>query len=144
MADPRQIVPQLSAHTSPFRLLDERSIDPRALGAAIRTAVLASRIILLEHTPLERLNIRPNAISVHTLAAKFKAATLIDCMGAWSPAPVRPRKGQMLAVNAPDGFRLNTVVRAKEPLYRCAFYLRFERLCLVGALFVSHGALRAG
>ena len=114
IANPRNIVPQLSAHTPPFRLLDERSIDPRALGAALRTAVVASRIVLLEHTPLERLTLTPNAVSVQSSAAKFEAATLIDCMGAWSPAPVSPRKGQMLAVNTPDGFQLDTVVRTED------------------------------
>lgn len=112
--NPRQLAPQMAAHTPPFRLLSEFSVEPRALGAALRAAVLASRIVLLEQTPVERIDMTADSVSVHTSAAKFEAAALIDCMGTWSPAPVTPRKGQMLAVNAPDDFNLNVVVRTDD------------------------------
>jgi glycine oxidase len=35
-------------------------------------------------------------------------------MGSWSPAPVRPRKGQMLAVRMPASLDLATVIRTPE------------------------------
>ena len=35
-------------------------------------------------------------------------------MGAWSPAPIRPRKGQMLAVALPPGLPLETVIRTEQ------------------------------
>jgi glycine oxidase len=114
IGNPRQIVPELAAHTPPFRLLSELSVEPRALGAALRAAVLASRIVLHEHTPLERMKMTADSVIVHSATVKFEAAALIDCMGTWSPAPVTPRKGQMLAVQAPDDFDLDIVVRTDD------------------------------
>ncbi len=54
-----------------------------------------------------------NAVEVVTETDTFSAASAIDCRGAWSGAPVRPRKGQMLYVQ-PQSSVLQHVLRAPE------------------------------
>lgn len=114
LADPREVVPQLAAVVPPFRLLDERSVDPRQLGEALRSAVLHTRIDLREHTALERVQMLGSTVRVETSAGAMEAKTVIDCMGSWSPAQVAPRRGQMLSVLAPEGFNLRHPVRGQQ------------------------------
>ena len=104
----------LAADAPPFTLLAEHSIDPRQLGDALHRAVLATSIDLRENTAMGRLTMGPTSIEVETATGTLSAARFIDCMGTWSPAPVVPRKGQMLAVKMPWGFELDAVVRTPE------------------------------
>ena len=109
--NPASIVPYFSEHTPPLRLLDELSVDPRQLGDALHAAVLATRIVILENTGVHRVHSLQHSVRVESTAGAIEAGTFIDCMGSWSPAPVAPRKGQMLAVMAPAGFDLRTAIR---------------------------------
>ncbi len=104
----------LADDAPPFTLLAEHSIDPRQLGAALHRAVLATSIDLRENTAMGRLTMGPSSIEVETPNGTLSAAMFIDCMGTWSPAPVVPRKGQMLAVKMPVDFELDAVVRTNE------------------------------
>ena len=54
-----------------------------------------------------------NAVEVVTQADTFSTAAAVDCRGAWSGAPVRPRKGQMLYVY-PEASILQHVLRTPE------------------------------
>ena len=112
--DPQALVPQLSPDAPAFRLIAERSVDPRQLAAALLAAVRNTPIELREHTALTRLSLTPTAVHIGTSAHPLAAAKLIDCMGTWSPAPVSPRKGQMLAVRMPPSLELSTVIRTPE------------------------------
>jgi glycine oxidase len=112
----RELVPQLAIDHPPFRLLAERSVDPRHLGVALVAAVRATSqtahpIDLREQTDLMRVRTSDSSVKIVTSGEPLETPILIDCMGTWSPAPVTPRKGQMLAVNLPEGFDLTTVVR---------------------------------
>ena len=111
LANPHQLVPQLSPEAPTFQLLAERSVDPRQLAAALLAAVRNTSIQLLEHTSLTRIASTPQSITATAGDQTFTAAFLIDCMGAWSPAPVFPRKGQMLALRTPPALELSTVLR---------------------------------
>ncbi len=111
LPNPQALVPQLTPGA--YELLPERSIDPRQLAPALLAAVRATSITLLEHTPLKRLHAGPNNIRIND---QYEAPYLIDCMAAWSPAPVTPRKGQMLAVELPPSLRdLETTIRTEGP-----------------------------
>ncbi len=112
--NPRELVPQLAPDAPAFRLLEERSVDPRQLGEALLAAVHNTRIELREHTALTRLSMTPTGVHIGTTAHPLAASMLVDCMGTWSPAPVFPRKGQMLAVRMPASLDLSTVVRTPE------------------------------
>ena len=114
MPSPRELVPQLAPDAPPFRLLAEWSLDPRQLAPALRAAVSNTTIEVREHTALTRVSMTPTAVHIGTSAHPFAAAKLIDCMGSWSPAPVAPRKGQMLAVRMPRSLELSTVVRTHD------------------------------
>ncbi len=116
--NPRDLVPQLAPDAPTFRLLEERSVDPRQLAQALRAAVDHTArphgIEVREHTALTRVSMTPTAVHIGTSAHPLAASKLIDCMGAWSPAPVVPRKGQMLAVRMPPTCDLNTVLRTHD------------------------------
>lgn len=116
LASPRALAPQLAEDHPPMRLLAEHSVDPRQLGAALRKAVgaLSERVEVREQTELQRVRTGPDGVRVQTSGEPMEAAQVIDCMGTWSPAPVVPRKGQMLAVRLPADFDLGTVVRSRE------------------------------
>ena len=114
MPNVRDLVRQLADDAPAFHLLEERSVDPRQLGEAVLAAVHHSRIELREHTALTRLAMTPTGVHVGTSAHPLAASMLVDCMGTWSPAPVFPRKGQMLAVRMPATLDLSTVVRTPE------------------------------
>ena len=114
LADPTALVPQLVAGAHPFALLAERSVDPRQLAPALLQAVRNAGIELREHTPLKRLSATPTSVQIETDAGPIAASALTDCMGAWSPAPIVPRKGQMLSVTLPHELDLTTVIRTEH------------------------------
>ena len=116
LADPTELIPQLAPGPHPFALLTERSADPRQLAPALLQAVRNAGIELREHTPLKRISASPTSVQIETETGPIAASALVDCMGAWSPAPVVPRKGQMLSVTLPRGLDLTTVIRT-EHLY---------------------------
>ena len=114
LEQPGEVVPQLVSGDHRFALLAEQSLDPRQLAPALLAAVRNSRIDLREETPLLRIAATPDGVRVETKHGAILGSHLIDCMGAWSPAPVAPRKGQMLAVELPAGLPLETVVRTDK------------------------------
>ncbi len=111
---PRELVPSLAPGSLHFHLLEERSVDPRQLASALLAAVRATRIELREHTSLQRLAATPHSVRVETSNGTLEASHLIDCMGSWSPAPVAPRKGQMLAVRIPNDLDVACVIRTPD------------------------------
>ena len=109
--DPNVLIPQLVAGPHRFRLLTENSIDPRQLATVLANAIRATSIDLREDTPLTRIAATPTNITINNdIAADF----LVDCMGAWTPAPVAPVKGQMLAVELPASLPLEAVLRTRD------------------------------
>ena len=116
LTDPTQLIPQLTPGIHRFALLAEHSVDPRQLAAALLASIRNTSIDLRVHTPLTRIQSTPQSLTAHTPQGSFSASFLIDCMGAWSPSPVAPRKGQMLSVVLPASLPLETVIRT-EHLY---------------------------
>jgi glycine oxidase len=77
--------------------MEERSIDPRQLGAALRVAIKRTSIVLHEHS----------------IGPAPEAAARVYTTGAWFPW-ARPAKGQMLRVQLPADFPLREVHRAED------------------------------
>jgi glycine oxidase len=75
----------------------EDSLDPRKLMRALLAAVRATPIDLLENIEFRGATTG----EVFTAAGPFTCGQFLDCRGAWSAAPIRPVKGQMLRVHAP-------------------------------------------
>jgi glycine oxidase len=109
-----ELIPHLESGSHHFHLIQENSVDPRQIAPALLAAVRNTRINLLERTALQRIAADPTSVRVQTNAAPIEAPYLIDCMGSWSPAPVRPRKGQMLAVRMPPSLDLASVIRTPD------------------------------
>ena len=112
------LLPQLQPGTHHFISLEEHSLNPRELAAALLAAVQATSIDLRIGTPVLLVRSRPDHVEVHTPTGILRGSHFVDCTGAWASAlPPRakfsltPRKGQMLAVALPPSLPLNTVVR---------------------------------
>ncbi len=108
-----RILPQLTPGERRFLLLDEHSLDPRQLAAALLAAARAAGVDLRTQTRVLSANPAGNAVEVHTTAGIVHSAQFVDCTGAWA-AQVAPRKGQMLAVALPPSLPLEIVVRTPD------------------------------
>lgn len=100
-----------------FYLLEEKSLDPRQLGAALLAAVQSTPIRLLPHTSLLATHSTGDAVTVNTSAETIETSTFVDCTGAWASSgtfPVMPVKGQMLAVAIPPALPLSFTVRTES------------------------------
>lgn len=97
---------------SPF-FVQEDSVDPLLLMRALLIAARNSGIEIHGHTTVREIRARDHAVEVLTQSSTLTAASVVDCRGAWSGAPVRPRKGQMLYV-LPQGSVLQHVLRAPD------------------------------
>ena len=98
-------------------LLQEHSLDPRQLAAALLAAVRASSIDLREHTGDLEVADAPDLIYIRDASgAEFSAPELVHCNGAWfrGQNAVSPRKGQMLRVQLPAPL---TEVHRSEHIY---------------------------
>ena len=131
------ILPSLRA--TGFRCVREHSLDPRKLAAQVLAAVHASKVVLLEDSPVLSATESAGGVQILTSQGTFACGRFIDCTGAWSSAPVRPAKGQMLRVHAPgllhSATHGNLVVRTGD------IYLvpRLDGSILIGATVEDAG-----
>jgi glycine oxidase len=100
-----------SEHSAYF--VREDSVDPNLLMRASLAAARTLEVEVRGHAAVTEMHARGDAVEVVTQAEMFSAASAVDCRGAWSGAPVRPRKGQMLYV-LPEGRLLQHVLRTPE------------------------------
>ena len=103
----------------PAAYLSERSVDPRALVAAVIKAARHRGVDISSGSEVTGLLLSSNRVSgVQTDKTSYSAPVVVNCAGAWACCigphhfPVRPVKGQMLAVVG--GPRLKHVVRAEQ------------------------------
>ena len=108
-----RMLPQLTPGDRRFILLDEHSLDPRQLAAALLAAVRATTIDLRTQTKFLSAKPTGNTVEVHTTAGIVHTGKFVNCTGAWA-ARVAPRKGQMLAVALPPPLPLDIVVRTPD------------------------------
>lgn len=97
-----------------FRRLAEHSVDPRQVAAALLGAVRASSIRLLEETTVRTASESSTGVAIQTSGDEIHAGHVVFATGAWNFAPVRPCKGQMLAVRMPAEAHIDYVVRTPE------------------------------
>ena len=94
-------------------LVREDSVDPNLLMRAALVAARTRGIEVLGHTAVTEIRERGDAVEVITQTEMISALCAVDCRGAWSGEPVRPRKGQMLYV-LPQTALLQHVLRTPE------------------------------
>ena len=99
--------------------LPERSVDPRALVAAAYKAARHRQVDISSAAEVQSLLVEAGRVAgVATARAKYAAPVVINCAGAWAGAispcefPVKPIKGQMLAVVAAP--ELRHVIRSEK------------------------------
>jgi len=113
VAELQRLEPSIRAAGHSAYFVQEDSVDPLLL---MRSALAAARNLGVEiraHTEAAEIRRDDNAVEVVTQSETFFTAAAVDCRGAWSGAPVRPRKGQMLYVYS-DTSVLQHVLRAPE------------------------------
>ena len=119
---------------------DEAKVDSRALGAALATAFTRAGGKLIANEAIVHIKIEGDrAVSVQTPFANYEADAFVLAAGAWSGGidglpkhaapPVKPIKGQMLAVAPPSGCSLPSHIVWGNGVYMLP---RGERL-LIGA-----------
>jgi glycine oxidase len=107
-------IPQLIPGTHRFNILNEQSVDPRQVAAALLASIRNTVIDLHEHIDLRSTSEASYGIHLDTSAGSLDTRCLIQTQGAWSIAPVTPRKGQMLSVALPPSVPLQDVIRTPE------------------------------
>jgi len=91
----------------------EDSVDPLLLTRAALAAARSCGVEIQGHAAVTEIRARDNSVEIVTERDTFSTAAAVDCRGAWSGAPVRPRKGQMLYVY-PETSVLQHVLRAPD------------------------------
>jgi glycine oxidase len=141
--DLTRLLPALQPGDHRFVLLDEHSLDPRELAAALLAAIRATTIDLQPHTPILSFQSHPGSIEVHTPTGVLPAAQFVDCTGAWatttSSLGIAPKKGQMLAVSLPRSLPLHLVVRTPEIYIVPRTGNSTERRAIIGATIEDAG-----
>jgi glycine oxidase len=101
---------QSAGHSAFF--VQEDSVDPSLLMKAALAAARSLGVEIRGNTAVTEIRTH-DSVEVVTQAETFAAASAVDCRGAWSGAPVRPRKGQMLYVH-PQSSVLQHVLRGPD------------------------------
>lgn len=116
---------------------EDAQVDNRALAKALRSAAQELGVDLREGVEVEAIEQQNRLVrEVRTSAGEFQAEHYILATGAWSngllPMPVRPKKGQMLSVQAPAD---RMTLPLQRVLYGCDIYLvpRRDGRILIGA-----------
>jgi glycine oxidase len=112
-AELHRLEPLLHNSEKPPFFVQEDSVDPLLLMQAALAAARNSEIEIRGHSAVKEMRPSDHAVEVLTQSSTLIAASAVDCRGAWSGAPVRPRKGQMLYVQ-PQGGVLQHVLRAPD------------------------------
>jgi glycine oxidase len=116
-----ELEPALGGVKLPAVYLKERSVDPRALVAAALKAAKHRGVDISSGTTVTEVVLSDGRVAgVTTDRTHYSAPCVVNCAGAWAGdfcghrLPVRPVKGQMLAVASIRHDVLCHVVRAPE------------------------------
>ena len=112
-------VPGLRPGSRSFLWVDEESLDPRDLCAALPKAAVAAGVTLVEDAPVTGVRSHTSGVEVATPHATYSAAHFVNCCGAWAGSlagfqTIQPRKGQMVTVTLPPHRQLSCVIHTPE------------------------------
>jgi glycine oxidase len=116
-----ELEPELSDANIPAVFLKERSVDPRALVAAALKSVKHRGVDVSSGTAVTDVLLSEGRVSsIRTDRTLYTAPCVVNCAGAWAGSfstyrfPVRPVKGQILAVVCARHDVVRHVIRAPE------------------------------
>lgn len=95
-------------------LVAENSIDPALLMEAALTAAAGAGVEIRAGVNVRELRSVAGAVHAVTASGQFTAKAAVNCCGAWSGPPVKPRKGQMLYLQPNRPGILEHVLRAPD------------------------------
>ena len=132
--------------TAAIHCVSDYQVDNRLMVTALRRAYQACGGVLHENTAIERIVIKNGrATGVQVQGSFQKTDIVILSAGCWSAEiegvpetiipPVRPVKGQMLALQMEEGITINSVIRTVRARYPVSVYLvpRADGRLIVGA-----------
>ena len=143
----REIESALSPRvTAAIHCATDHQVDNRLMVQALRHAYHARGGLLYENSTIERIVVENGtATGVQTQDGFHEAEVLILAAGCWSAQidglpdgiipPVRPVKGQMLALQMEEGITVKNVIRTVRARYPTSVYLvpRSDGRLIVGA-----------
>ena len=97
-----------------YRIEGEHSVDPALLMEAGVGAARAAGVVVHGTVAVQQMNSASRLVEVTTAKDRIMARVAVNCQGAWSGAPVRPRKGQLLYLQPESPLLLRHVVRSPE------------------------------
>lgn len=132
--------------TAAIHCASDYQVDNRRMVTALQRAYQASGGVLHEKTAIERVVIKNGIATGVQVHGDFQEADIIILSaGCWSAQiagipdailpPVRPVKGQMLALQMEEGIAINSVIRTVRARYPMSVYLvpRTDGRLIVGA-----------
>ena len=141
-----QLEPQLATGYR-AALLDEASVDPRALCVALERVARHREVDFVTGSPVTSLWLADGrVVGVRTERAEYHADIVVNCCGAWSNeisagilrVPTRPMKGQMLSVVG-GALPRHTVVRHTIRGHDVYLVPRSDGRLLIGATVEDAG-----
>ena len=143
----REIESALSPRiTAAIRCATDYQVDNRLMVQALQCAYQSQDSVLYENSNIERIVIENETVTGVQTQDGFQAAdALILAAGCWSAQveglpdniipPVRPVKGQMLALQMEEGITVKNVIRTLRARYPTSVYLvpRTDGRLIVGA-----------
>lgn len=109
-----KLEPHLDPETHEAFFVAEDAVDPALLMQAMLRAAEANEIEIRPGTKVLSMHAAAGGVEVRTNRGTMNCSQAVNCCGAWSGAPVRPRKGQMLYLRAERAGILEHVVRSPE------------------------------
>jgi glycine oxidase len=109
-----RLEPAVDTHGRGAFFIQEDAVDPALL---VQAAVIAARhagVEIRPDTTVEKIVPRNGVIEVVAGAERLTATAVVNCQGAWSGAPVKPRKGQAMYVLPENTGLLRHTVVAPE------------------------------
>ena len=143
----RQIEPALSPYvTAAIRCETDHQVDNRLMAQALQRAYQGRGGVLHQNSAIERIVIENGTVTGVQTQDGFQGADVcILAAGCWSGEisglpetiipPVRPVKGQMLALQMQEGITIENVIRTVKARYPTPVYLvpRTDGRLIVGA-----------
>jgi glycine oxidase len=113
-AELSQLEPALAARGRAAFFVQEETLDPALLVGAAAAAAARSGVEIRGNSAVQEIRAKGAQIEVVSGSERLHARAVVNCRGAWSGAPVKPRKGQSLYVQPKRGDLLQHVVVAPE------------------------------
>lgn len=143
----REIESALSPRVSAaIQCESDYQVDNRLMVTALKSAYLRNGGVLHENNPIEKIHVEDCQVQgIETREGFHHGDMVILSAGCWSSQidgipdsirpPVRPVKGQMMALQMEDGITINSVIRTVRARYPTDVYLvpRTDGRLIIGA-----------